>query len=77
MKIFITNKPLYKLFVAGYPVSRVKFYCKAAKELGVNLVVIYHGCIISTLYKNEDGKNITDAEIEYEKIKKENLIAEN
>ncbi len=69
------EKPVYKLYVIGYPGSIVKFYPEAARELGVNLEVEYHGCVIETLYSDEHGLVITDAAVESLRVDEENRMA--
>ena len=71
----MSNKPLYILFVIGYPDAPYYLFAEAAKEFGVNLQVKYHGCIINTLYKDDFGLRITDASVEKLKIEEENKEA--
>ena len=62
-KLKYLDKPLFTYFCAGYPSAEVQFISEAAKELGINLKVEYHGCIIRTLYSDEYGLKISDVEM--------------
>jgi hypothetical protein len=66
------EKPLYTLYVVGYPCASVKYYPDVAKEMGINLKVLYHGCVIETLYADGYGLEITDADVEMLRFEEEN-----
>lgn len=71
----VDDKPLYKLYIVGYPGAVVQYYPLAARDLGVNLEVEYHGCNIETLYADEYGLVITDASVESLRVDEENSMA--
>jgi len=71
----INDKPLYTLYVVGYPSVSVRYYPDVAREMGINLKVLYHGCIIETLYADGYGLEITDADVELLRIEEENEMA--
>uniref|UniRef100_UPI003216AFB4 hypothetical protein n=1 Tax=uncultured Draconibacterium sp. TaxID=1573823 RepID=UPI003216AFB4 len=70
-----SEKPLYKYFCAGYPSGEVEFIPNAAKELGINIKIEYHGCIVRTLYSDEHGLTITDVQVKAAEIEEENKHA--
>lgn len=72
----ISERPLYTLYVVGYPCASTQYYPQAAEVLGINLKLEYHGCVIETLYADESGLEITDADVEMLKFEEENEIAE-
>lgn len=71
----VDEKPVYKLYIVGYPGAVVQYYPIAARELGVNLEVEYHGCVIQTLYSDDYGLVITDAAVESLRVDEENRMA--
>jgi hypothetical protein len=71
----INDKPLYTLYVVGYPSASVRYYSEVASEMGINLKVMYHGCVIETLYADGYGLEITDADVELLRVEEENEMA--
>ncbi len=71
----INDKPLYTLYVVGYPCASVRYYPEVALEMGINLKVLYHGCVIETLYADGYGLEITDADVEILRFEQENEMA--
>ncbi len=68
--------PIYTFYIAGFPNGIVEFLPTAAKEMGINIQIKYHGCCVETLYQDKSlGLTITDASIERLKYEDENQIA--
>ncbi|GEM_PF-3168959 len=72
----IKDKPLYTCFIPGLPSAEVPFLPKAAEQIGINLEVEYHGCVVESYYKDEDGNKITDASLKGSIIADQNKEAD-
>ena len=59
----ISDRPLYTVYIAGLPSAGVAYYREAARELGVNIEIEIHGCIIDTVLDDGKGIEITDADL--------------
>lgn len=71
----VDEKPVYKLYVVALPGDVVRYYPMAAREMGVNLEVEYHGCVVRKLYSDGYGLVITDAAVESLRVDEENSSA--
>ena len=60
----IEEKPIYIYFHVGYPAATTEFIPAAAKKLGINLKLEYHGCVIRTLYEDKYGLKIYDSQVQ-------------
>ncbi|WP_456442248.1 hypothetical protein [Psychroserpens sp.] len=66
------NRPLFKYFCPGHPSAFVSHIPEAAAEFKINLAMEYYGCIVRTIYTDDHGLEITDAQIRALEIEEEN-----
>ncbi len=64
------------MYVAGYPAPHIMHISEAAKELGVNLSVEFHGCIVVSVEDDKSGIPKTDADVKALAFKQQNEIAD-
>ena len=72
----ISDHPLYTVYIAGLPSAEVDYYDQAALELGINLKLELHGCIINTVFDDGKGIEITDTDLYRQQYVEANKIAD-
>lgn len=69
------EKPLYTCYFVGNPPADVPYWPEAAKQLGINFELKYHGCCIETALDLGNGQQITDADLKTTEAEKDNAAA--